>query len=428
MITTEEIIGKVKDILPLDINIASNIVVGHPLNRNRFYCDAMLVKDGRYITVIDISQNFNTLVIAKKKRILSQICYDKGIPYFIITDGIDALFADVRNEKYSSKLNLQQAIDKLKEQYQEKPENEETGQSLFNSVKKSAENKDLSLDGLSKDELLAGYTENVNGDILLSVDGEKALFKVLLGKVEESEICRYTSFHSLMRILNTKKASVCSIVGMNDKSECYYFDSYIENKGVSDFVTMSPSTVHELNSNFIMSCSGINRKDKLTMWRMYGDEAKGVCLVYKIDDMGSDFVLAPVSYANEDGSHPEIDFIKDLQENLRIVFPSLDVWKHFFKPFEYADENEIRLLYKDVNASNYKWIQATGDILCPIVEFPIEKQKNRFPLILKEVCLGPKCPEKEVNSSQLDMYANQLDIKYVGGQLNIAVSKIDNYR
>lgn len=424
----EEILNCIKDVLPSGIEMVSNVPFGYAASRTRFFCDGLLVKDGRYIAAIEASRIFTTPVFGKKKATLRQLCYNKGIPYCIITDGREAFFADVRKEKSFTKLKLQQAIDKLKKLFQAKPGNEKESQTLFENINEIAHKHDFSLDGLGVDELLNDYTENVNGDIVLGVSGETALFKFLLGKVQESEICRYTSFHSLMRILNTQKASVCSIVGMNDKSECYYFDSYMQNNGITNFVAMSPSTVHELNSNFIMSCSGISRKDKLTMWRMYGDEAKGVCLVYKIGDMGTNFMLAPVSYANEDGSHPKIDFIKDLQENLHIVFPSLDVWKHFFKPFEYADENEIRLLYKDSNVSNYKWIQATGDILCPIVEFSIDKANNSFPLVLMEVCLGPKCAEKDVNRSQLEMYANQLNIQFVGSLLKVEVSTIDNYR
>lgn len=424
----EEILKCIQDILPSDIEMVSNVPFGYAASRKRIFCDALLVKDGRYIAAIEASRILKAPAFCKKKVTLRQLCYNKGIPYCIITDGQDALFGDARNDKSFTKHNLQQTIDKLKKLFQAKPENEKTSRILFESIKKIASEYDFSLDGLDKEELLDDYTENVNGDIVLSIDGETALFKFLLGKVQETEICRYTSFHSLMRILNTKKASVCSIVGMNDKSECYYFDSYIGNNGVMDFVTVPPSAVHELNSNFIMSCSGISRKDKLTMWRMYGDEAKGVCLVYKIGDMGSKFILAPVSYANEDGSHPKMDFIKDLQEKLHIVFSSLDVWKHFFKPFEYADENEIRLLYKESHVSKYKWIQATGDILCPIVEFSIDKANNSFPLVLKEVCLGPKCAEKDVNRSQLEMYANQLNIQFVGSKLKVEASTIDNYR
>ena len=64
---------------------------------------------------------------------------------------------------------------------------------------------------------------------------------------------------------------------MNDKSECYYFDEYIHGKGSHvDFYQQSNNTIKELNKYFIMSCSDISSFDRLTMWRMYADDAKGV--------------------------------------------------------------------------------------------------------------------------------------------------------
>lgn len=64
----------------------------------------------------------------------------------------------------------------------------------------------------------------------------------------------------------------------------------------------------------------------------------------------------------------------------------------------------------------------------PNCRISYSKDKNRFPLILKEVWLGPKCDEKEVNRSQLEMYANQLEVKYKNGIFKVMISEIDNYR
>lgn len=66
--------------------------------------------------------------------------------------------------------------------------------------------------------------------------------------------------------------------------------------------------------------------------------------------------------------------------------------------------------------------------MCPIVEFNIEKNNNEFPLILDKVYLGPKCMEKVVNKLQLSMFANDLNIEYNDGFIDVLVSKIDNYR
>lgn len=420
-----QIIQTILSCLPKDIEL----IQAYPFKYSRFshvfMCDAVLVKDGRLIAGIDIARALEGN-ISHRKAMLNSHCKSKNIPYTIITDGKKALFCNLNIENDEHIVELEQAISKLVGLYEEVIDG--VSPSLYDKFLKEATRLEISLSSLTKEDLLKGAKEMSNGEVHLSFEGETALLKALLGSVEDNKVCRYTSFSSLKRILDNGTASVCSIVGMNDKSECYYYDSYVNDDCCLDLATMPQSYIAELNSNFIMSCSEITRLDKLTMWRMYGDDAKGVCIVYSIDDLGDKFLLAPVCYANEDRSHPKLDFLKSIQQDMHVVLPSIDAWKHFFKPYEYADEKEIRLLYKDSKVSKYKWIQATGGVLCPIVEFPILKTKNRFPLILKEVWLGPKCDEKEVNRSQLEMYANQLEVKYKNGIFKVMISEIDNYR
>ena len=197
---------------------------------------------------------------------------------------------------------------------------------------------------------------------------------------------------------------------------------------------MNKARVKELNSNFIMSCSNINMKDNLTMWRMYGDEAKGVCLEYDVDSdlINHNFFMAPVSYAQPNGNHPELDFIKGLQQyplkKFRLIFRTIDIWKHFFKPAEYSSENEIRLLYVDNNTSIYKWIQTSEPILAPVMEFDIAyNSPGYFPLRLREIMLGPKSPENDTNSAQMTYRVGLQQLNVFDG-FKVTMSKIDNYR
>lgn len=273
--------------------------------------------------------------------------------------------------------------------------------------------------------------------IIMSSELENLLLRNILGTVDDDTICRYTSFHSVMRIMKEKKASVCGIACMNDKSECYYVDQYLEGKfGERSLKDMSISEVNELNEYFIMSCSSIQKHDKLTMWRMYGADASGCCISYKIDYgriKDSLFYLAPVSYALQDRTHPELDYIRSIMNSSirgkRIQFQMLSLWKHFFKPFDYEDENEIRLLYHESDTSKYKWIYAGNSILCPIIEFGIEAGSNVvFPLIFDSIYLGPKCLEKDTNMAQLKRLSSLQNIERSRREIYIDVSKIDNYR
>ena len=92
--------------------------------------------------------------------------------------------------------------------------------------------------------------------------------------------------------------------------------------------------------------------DDLTMWRLYGNDANGVCLCYQVDkDKMDGFILAPICYANSNGNHPELDVIQKIMNtfvsNRRIILKRFSVWQHFFKPYEYSVEHEVRLLFQN---------------------------------------------------------------------------------
>ena len=112
---------------------------------------------------------------------------------------------------------------------------------------------------------------------------------------------------------------------------------------------------------------------------------------------------------------------------------NLNSWLHFFKPSEYAVEEEVRLLYEMNDgslfyATNGKWIYDTSNgIIAPIVRFPIIKADCRFPLVLERIVFGPNLKERSINKEQL-----LLMFKY--GQINvtdnfeITYSDINSYR
>ena len=181
----------------------------------------------------------------------------------------------------------------------------------------------------------------------------------------------------------------------------------------------------------------MSKKDDLNMWRLYGDDSKGVCLWYKVDDELPDhFFLAKVSYA-KNGTHAELSYLSSKMgkgvcgRNFEIR--NLNSWLHFFKPSEYAVEEEVRLLYEMndgslFDATNGKWIYDTSNgIIAPIVRFPIIKADCRFPLVFERIVLGPNLKERSINKEQL-----LLMFKY--GQINVTdnfeiiYSDINSYR
>lgn len=231
---------------------------------------------------------------------------------------------------------------------------------------------------------------------------------------------QYTTLESLFQILYNGTQRLGGIAGMNDRSEANFFENLFEKK----------ISYEELrNKTFLMSCS--TQKDNLTMWRMYGDEAKGACIEYEIanDYNESEFVIHPVCYIDKENPVKEIIMLQQaIKQDLNLK--KFDVWKHFFKPIEFKDEHEIRILFiggEGANEVNGGWTLNSTKIINPYVEFNLfDESKNsvKFPLKIKSILLGPNCYEADTNIRQLKDLIEQ---KYKT-KLPIDKSSIDIYR
>lgn len=438
------LLNKIRQHLKENYNLITEFNLG--TGSNRLIPDAVIYRNEEPVALVEIKKNLNNQSYNFALKQFESYQKDLKVPFGIIFDGKQALFVKLpcNDTRMSNSSSLEEAFEKLYNFYEiDTPLSEKDRDILHNFIIEMLHN---SLSGQrgkyrANSELpqlndLTNAKATKSDSILLPQKYEDQLFRYLLGKFYRNNICRYTTLSSIIRIIESKKNSVCSIVCMNDKSECYYFDEYIHGKGSHvDFYQQSNNTIKELNKYFIMSCSDISSFDRLTMWRMYADDAKGVCLNLEVDSklLKNDFYLAPISYGNNDGTHPELDFIVKLLSSdfngKKIVLQRMSLWSHFFKPNDYADEKEIRLLYRGNDSSRYKWITTSENIICPVVEFCIENGNNEFPLKIASILLGPKCYEKETNAGQLRIRIEAQNI--VGptnSQIPVEISKIDNYR
>lgn len=191
-------------------------------------------------------------------------------------------------------------------------------------------------------------------------------------------------------------------MNMNDKTEGAYFDNYASKSDTKN------ETFANKMEYFIMSCSDAKKVEDFDMWRLYGDDTKGCCMVFshrKIDS--SDFKIFPVNYAQKEGMHPEVDFINDLvtkklAEGGKIVIKNLNEWKLFFKPYEYHNENEVRVLHgfgKDaVKFKEEYFMNEQYGIASKSLAYDF----SDFPLKLEGIILGSGVPEKEANMAMLE--------------------------
>ena len=112
---------------------------------------------------------------------------------------------------------------------------------------------------------------------------------------------------------------------------------------------------------------------------------------------------------------------------------NLNSWLHFFKPSEYAVEEEVRLLYEMndgslLDTTNGKWIYNTSNgIIAPIVRFPITMTNSNFPLLLERIVLGPNLKERAINKEQLLLMIKYGQIE-VADNFEITFSDINSYR
>jgi hypothetical protein len=275
------------------------------------------------------------------------------------------------------------------------------------------------------------------GQIFLSEKDENQFMLTLLGKVDCDFFWRYTSFSSLFETLKEQKQILRCPISMNDASEGTYadskmpwFDSYIKND----------TYYSRKNDVFILSCCECGKEDDLVMWRLYGDDSKGVCIKYSVDSdkIDKDHVfLARVNYANKnDNTHPELDFLACLQntiiaKNWYFILRKWHIWRYFFKSSDYDEENEIRLVFNSYQCEEkayrpeIEWfLDRSSHIPNKMAKFSVEN----FPLRIEEIVLGPNMPNAETNIEQIEYMAlNELD-NITKPSLFVRKSKIKNYR
>ena len=210
----------------------------------------------------------------------------------------------------------------------------------------------------------------------------------------------------------------------------------VEFAGYKKILTSSDDTFIG-TSSFITSFT--TKKDDLTMWRLYGDDAKGVAIHYKVEELPSDFHLAHVSYADKDGYHPEllllVEMTKITLDNCYFCFKHLYKWRYFFKSFEYNVEDEVRLLYiSDKLGKNSKWITTGAGIITPLVCFPIvdevdgaQPKATIYPLSLVGTSLGPQFPEQSKNTETIKrMFITRFG--WTENDFEVRKSDIKNYK
>ena len=239
-----------------------------------------------------------------------------------------------------------------------------------------------------------------------------------------TEIAKYTSFDTLVSILKSGKMRMNSIVSMNDKTETDFLEEVF--RSYKEEYEQDYDKYLFADKEFITSFT--TRIDDLDMWRFYGDNARGVCLVFE-RDIKKDDELYKINYI--DPTDKELTKVAELMDSLKengIKFRLnlLQKYRHFLKHSNYNTEEEYRLLARS-NKPDGWFVNSDNGILTPYFEFELRKMgkpdDGDYPFKLKKVIVGPAMKE---------MVANLMQVFYMGHQygysLEVAESKIQSYR
>ena len=216
-----------------------------------FEPDVMLFCRNKPLAAIECKgiDDYNHYYIKTAYFNLKRYCIEKGVPYaLILTPSKSYVLSEYSNyeiKPYDSWQEVFAEIDDRMRSISEEDPQEFKEEFLLQITKISssipylgekakARLADINLDDLDWSNIKVSATS-----ITLSENFERKLFMALLGNYGESQICRYTTKSSLSRIISEKKQSLCSIVGMNDKSECYYAHNYLNRTQNGDLSNLS---------------------------------------------------------------------------------------------------------------------------------------------------------------------------------------------
>lgn len=261
---------------------------------------------------------------------------------------------------------------------------------------------------------------------LLDEDTEQRIIKDLLPvKADDiDEVAKYTSFEGLIAILESGKICMNSIVSMNDKTETDFLNDFLKN--YKDEYEQDFDKYLFADKVFITSFT--TRIDDLDMWRLYGDNARGVCMVFERKDKTNN-ALYKIKYVDPETDLKKVaELLKALKDKgIRFRLNLLKKYRHFLKHADYDTEEEYRLLMRSERPDGW-FINRDNRILTPYLERELWKggmQKDGdYPFRLSRIIIGPAMTE---------MYANLIQVFYMAhnyGYSNYSVdeSKIHSYR
>lgn len=261
---------------------------------------------------------------------------------------------------------------------------------------------------------------------LFKEDTECRILENLLPEKADNieEIAKYTTFEGLVAILKSGKIRMNSIVSMNDKTETDFLGDVIRN--YKEDYEQDYDKYLFADKEFITSFT--SRIDDLDMWRLYGDNARGVCIVFERDGKKKDelYKIRYIFPESEELKRAEALMEALKEKGIKFRLNQLHKYRHYLKHTDYQAEEETRLLMDSENPDGW-FINRENGILTPYVERIIRKsgdlEEEDYPFRLRRIILGPSIREQYANLMQVFYMAHQY-----GYFLSVEESRIQSYR
>lgn len=354
----------------------------------------------------------NFIRTPRSKVLLGYLFHDEDVPFYFVADKSEC-YLFLREQLELKQVSFDEAASIIEKKYESIGAPPTFEEIAFDLKTLARSNHVWTLIRLFVENLKLGDIEigTDSPTFSFSIDTEDELFLNLLEPLSNKRLCRYTTLNSLFDLLNKRSQNMCNIVCMNDRGEYRYADEYVYGR----YPQLGSNDFDELDSCYILSLLDMKQEDDLTMWRLYGNDAKGACIAYEakkpiLNGKDGQFFLANVSYGLQDGTHPKLEFVKDLISKLSRRGWSLrlrrwNIWKHFFKSHHFAVEKEVRLMYYDAPTprtadKDFMWIKnSDSQIVTKMQLFGFAD----FPLKIDFARIGPKCQEAELLARQFSI-------------------------
>jgi len=168
--------------------------------------------------------------------------------------------------------------------------------------------------------------------------------------LQEQRFVHFTSLEKLFEILNSETIRLYNFASQDDPKEYIYAWENKEKLEESNQI----ETNNDQDFSFILSMCQItdnNDEDYFNMWRLYGDNGKGVGIVFKFENDPSkwnNYLLSNVLYGDE--KKRKVDYLIKRHNKYKGIKPSnirngiLNYIGPFHKQKCYSSEKEVRLL------------------------------------------------------------------------------------